>query len=41
MKDLTTLFSYLKPKSKTPFSGVLIAFVFLLNALSLNSLVGG
>ncbi|BCD98678.1 efflux RND transporter periplasmic adaptor subunit [Marinagarivorans cellulosilyticus] len=37
MKDLTTLFSYLKPKSKTPFSGVLIAFVFLLNALSLNA----
>ena len=37
MKGVTTLFSYLKPKSKTPFLGVLIAFVFLLNALSLNA----
>lgn len=37
MKGLTTLFSYLKPKSKTPFLGVLLAPAFLLSALSLNA----
>ncbi|WP_083608135.1 efflux RND transporter periplasmic adaptor subunit [Teredinibacter haidensis] len=37
MKGLTTLFSYLKPKSKTPFLGVLFASAFLLSALALNA----
>jgi len=37
MKGLTTLFSYLTLKSRAPFLGVLIAFVFLLSALSLNA----
>ena len=37
MKDLTTLFSYLTPKSRMPFLGALFAPVFLLSMLSLNS----
>ncbi|MCH9692460.1 MAG: efflux RND transporter periplasmic adaptor subunit [Gammaproteobacteria bacterium] len=37
MKGLTTLFSYLKSKRKTPFLGVLTVSVFLLSALPLNA----
>ena len=37
MKGLATLFFYFKPKSKTPFLGVLFASAFLLSALSLNA----
>lgn len=37
MKGVTTLFSYLTPKSRTPFLGALFAPVFLLSALALNA----
>lgn len=37
MKGVTTLFSYLTPKSRTPFLGALFAPVFLLSMLSLNA----
>ena len=41
MKGLTTLFSYLTPKRKPPFLGVLIAFCISAKRVVIKRLVGG